>query len=706
LLGRRRLAEINSRNTGIGGLLAYDEVYNRFIMNDASFGGPPGNRILIWDAHPDRLVDYPEADYVLGQPDFETRTPGGGRKKFGFGEIAFDAGSQLLFQMDSSNNRVVVFDIHPERIENYADAAFVIGQPDFDSKERGLGRNRFSMKTGFGDRPNGITLDPVRHHLYVSDVGNNRIMVFDVHPDRMRNEPDAIAVIGQPDFFSREPQMAGASALPEERYGLTKATPGGLGFDYVYQRLFVSQPEENRILVFDLSELREAQNPDAIAVIGQPDFETFDPDISASRIGWPKSPMVDSEKQKLYVSEGYEGGNRVSVFDIHPDRLTNGPDAVDVIGHIDDLGRVDFHGRDANDGIDAYVGAYVRAVALDTVDNRLFAADQYNNRVVAFQLDAQNRILERKARWVFGQEDLHSAVSKRTAKNLRIPLALAYDRVDKRLYVGDSWNDRILIFEADPQSLPPGGGHSAVAVLGQADFTSRDRRTTRNRMSFKITRGRGIASSLIPLGIAVDEKRRLAFVSDGGNNRVLVFDIDRDRLQNGADAIAVLGQPDFTSADARLAADGMNSPGHLSYDPDHGRLFVVDSLHHRVLVFDTRKLENGMPASRVIGQPDFATTLPRQMLRRYASEPDNRTMPFPNGVAYDPVTERLYVSHRGYDRVLVFDAAPGTIPARSQCSDSGIVLPIPPIWNQIAPGRISCTIIAGSRWTARTSCCT
>ena len=129
-------------------------------------------------------------------------------------------------------------------------------------------------------------------------------------------------------------------------------------------------------------------------------------------------------------------------------------------------------------------------------------------------------------------------------------------------------------------------------------------------MDFAVTRGRGIASSLIPVGIAIDERGRRAFVSDGGNNRVLVFDIAKARLQNGADALAVLGQSSFTSREIELSDEGMSSPGHLAYDPDHDRLFVVDSLHHRVLVFDVapENLSNGMAASRVIGQPDFVTT--------------------------------------------------------------------------------------------------
>ena len=294
------------------------------------------------------------------------------------------------------------------------------------------------------------------------------------------------------------------------------------------------------------------------------------------------------------------------------------------------------------------------------MDHRLFAADEYNNRVLAYQLDSQNRLLERDARWVFGQKDVYSAESIRSARHLRIPLALAYDKVDKRLYVGDGWHDRFLIFDADPEHLEDGGGHEAIAVLGQPDFDTQDPRPTIKRFDFAVTRGRGIASSLIPLGVAIDEKRRRAFISDGGNNRVLVFDIHRDRLQNGADAIAVLGQPDFTSKGIRLTASGMNSPGHMTYDQDRDRLFVVDSLHHRVLVFDVapEKLTNGMAPSFVIGQPDFVTTLSPQEVRRYLTIPTPQSITDPNGIVYDPAKDYLYVTDRGNDRIMAFDVAP------------------------------------------------
>ncbi len=643
LLGRRRQSEVN-RNDGAGGAetgLAVDNVHQRLFVRDR-------NRVLTFDIQPDELEDYPAATHVIGQPDFETLVPGTSRRKFRGSELIVDDEHQRLFVEDGE--RIVVFDIHPDRLTDYPEAQVVIGQPDFESRLRGVGPNRLS-------RAHGLAFDPDEQRLFVSDQNNNRILVFDVHPDRLENEPDAIAVLGQPDFDTTIRRFVGAAAPPEERRGTRAMTPGGLDYDPVYHRLFVSQLVDNRILVFDAAPGQMQHDPEAIAVLGQPDFTTFDPNVSRTNFAFPKDPSVDPDKQILYVSEGFPGGNRVVAFDIRPEHLRNGAPAVDVIGHVDDQGEDDFDRRMANDRLDARTGTMIRAVALDEVDHRLWVADEYNNRVLGFQLDSHNRLLELEARWVFGQKDFRSATAARSATGLKIPLAVAYDHRDKRLYVGDGWNDRVLIYDVDPAHLRPGGDQRASVVLGQADFETQDPRTERDRFDFAVDLGRGIASNMLPVGMAIDPKGRRAFVSDGGNNRILVFDIHKDRLRSGAEALDVIGQPDFTSSEARLGPGGLNAPGHLAFDPDGNRLFAVDNRHHRVLVFDValEALRAGKDARFVLGQPDLSTTTPPERLRGAGKVVSETTLISPNGVAYDRIRQRLFVSDQGSNRVLTFD---------------------------------------------------
>lgn len=646
LLGRRRQS-VTNRTDGAGGAetgLAVDSVHQRLFVRDRS-------RILVFDIHPERMQDYPEATHVIGQPDFDTMVQGGGRKKFSGAEIIVDERDQRLFVEDGS--RILIFDIDPRRLTNYPDATLVIGQPNFNSREQGLGPNRLT-------RAHGIALDSEEQRLFVSDQGNNRILVFDVHPNRLRNDPRAIAVLGQPDFFTNAARFTGAQTRPEARYGLRSITPGGLDYDSLHKRLFVSQLPNNRILVFEAAPDKLQDNLEAFAVVGQPDFSTFDPVVSQTQFAFPKDPSVDSEKQMLYVSEGFPGGNRVMAFDIRPEVLRSGLAAIDVIGHVDDDGRDDFDRRMANDRLDGRTTTLARAVALDSRHHRLWVADEYNNRVLGFQLDRDNRVFDREARWVFGQPDFRTARADRSVSGMNVPLAVAYDEMDERLYVGDGWNDRVLIYDVDPTRLLVGGNHSAATVLGQPDFEVQEFGVARDRFDFGVDIGRGIASSMLPVGIALDVARRRAFISDGGNHRILVFDIHRERLESGASAIAVIGQPNFSMKEPRLAADGLNSPGHLAYDGNHDRLFAVDNRNHRVVVFNVApaRMKNGMSAERVIGQPDFTTTTPAAEQRGDGEIINEKRFVSPNGVAYDSVRDRLYVADQGNDRVMVFDVAP------------------------------------------------
>jgi hypothetical protein len=188
-----------------------------------------------------------------------------------------------------------------------------------------------------------------------------------------------------------------------------------MSYDEKNGRLLIADGNNNRILAFDVSQERFTNFPEPIAVIGQPDLNTVEPDLLTFDPAYVRSKTlgpriaaesIDSRNQVLYVSEGYPAGNRVGFFDISPDGLarTRGGNMVDVIGHIDDEGNPSFTRRAANDRIDDR-HHYPRAVALDPVDHRLFTIDQYNHRVLVWRLDSQNRLLDRKAEVVIGQPD-------------------------------------------------------------------------------------------------------------------------------------------------------------------------------------------------------------------------------------------------------------------------------------------------------------
>ncbi len=622
---------------------SFDSVHQRMFLSDDLSLGPPAARILVYDLSPDTLAsldrnDLPPAIAVLGQPDFDTYEPGSGPAKIGSrGTAVVDEERQLLFFSDPQNNRVLVWDIDPEGLVSGMDAMAAIGQPDLHTNEPGIGRRGLN-------RPNAMVYDPRQQNLFVGD-GNNRVMVFHVSDRNLASGGDleAFAAIGQPNFTSRVP-----------REDLRKYGGGSLGLDYEYHRLFAGEFAGNRVLVFDVSpaNLEGASNPDAIAVLGQPDFQNTDPAVSRTRLTMPRVD-IDTERQLAYVPDGYPAGNRVNIFDIHPERMqqTLTP-MLEQLGHINPEGEPDFLARSPNDRISPRYWTQGRDVAIDRVDHRLFMSDNYGHRVMIFELDRLNRLLERGATWVLGQKDTATSVllPGRDATTIKLPMSVEYDEVHKRLFVGDTWNDRVLVFDMTPGQVA--SGMPASHVLGQKDFVSYEPAAARNRIFFGSRDGNGIGRvGSRSAELTLDESTQRLYVTDGGNHRVLVFDVHPDRIHDGADALAVLGQDNFTSTEQGLSATRWRLPGDLVVDEMNQRLFVGISTQHRILVFDVHpdRLRNGQPAALVIGQTDFdrqETGLSDRLLRE------------PDGVSYDSANDRLYVSDKRNQRVLVFDVHP------------------------------------------------
>ncbi|MCZ6772371.1 MAG: hypothetical protein O7G83_10395, partial [Proteobacteria bacterium] len=473
----------------------------------------------------------------------------------------------------------------------------------------------------------------------------------------------ALAVMGQADFVSREP-----------RQSLDEFKAESIAYDWKNQRLFVSEDLEHRIMVYDAHTDRVGGPTRAIAVIGQPDAFSTQPAVSDTRVAMPRI-TVDSEREKLYISEGYPAGNRITVWDISSENLRTGMAALDVIGHETSEGEADFFNRMPQGHIDGRSLAAARAVTFDSVDHRLFVSDEYNHRVVVWQLDELNRIDSYDARWVLGQPDLNSSLmGAPTARNLTVPIGAAYDTSSKRLFVGDGYHNRIMVYDAAPGQLE--SGMAASVVIGQPDFETVTRTAGRAGINFGVRMGRGIASNFLPMGFAVDEAGQRLFVSDGENHRVLIYDISRSVLHHGAEAIGVIGQPDFDSNTPGSDAHGLNDPGHLAFDPVNERLFVVDAKHKRVLAFDVNadRFVNNPAAVAVIGKPNFQTPPRPGPGGGPFAAPPSRPSPIsgqnfvtPNGIAHDPDKQLLYVADGGgtfripADRILVFDVDPNRL---------------------------------------------
>ena len=263
----------------------------------------------------------------------------------------------------------------------------------------------------------------------------------------------------------------------------------------------------------------------------------------------------------------------------------------------------------------------------DATGNRLFVADINNSRVLVFDVtsisDGQNAV------HVLGQSNFTSGGGATTQSGMGGPDGGAYDATGKRLFVAETGNNRVLVFDVTSIS----DGQNAVHVLGQSNFTSGGTATTQAGMH-------------TPNGMAYDATGNRLFVADANNNRVLVFDVTS--ISDGQNAVHVLGQSNFTSNGFATTQAGMHTPSDVAYDGTGKRLFVADAGNNRVLVFDMTSISDGQNAVHVLGQSNFTSG---------GTATTQAGMYTPGGMAYDATGKRLFVTDIGNNRLLVFNNA-------------------------------------------------
>jgi len=207
-----------------------------------------------------------------------------------------------------------------------------------------------------------------------------------------------------------------------------------------------------------------------------------------------------------------------------------------------------------------------------------------------------------------------------------------------KLYIADASNHRILFFN----SIPSTNDSSADTVIGQPDFTSNSANQG----------GAGSAANTLysPSNAFFDGKK--LFISDQGNNRVLIF--NSFPSGNNVPADVVIGQPDFTSNSINQggAAPGSNT----LYQPtdvfsDGTRLFIIDYGNHRALIFNRIPTANNTSADVVIGQPDFTSSAVDQGGGPAANTVGLVVMGCSDG-------KRLFLSDGQNHRVLIYNSIP------------------------------------------------
>ncbi len=277
------------------------------------------------------------------------------------------------------------------------------------------------------------------------------------------------------------------------------------------------------------------------------------------------------------------------------------------------------------------------------LNGKLFIQSYFINRILVF--NQIPKVSGADADYVIGQPNFLSTGSGNDNTDFNGPLGTSItpsnyaSKYNSRLVVAEHANHRVSIFNAVPTS----SGAASDVVVGQSDF---------NVPSVTTCTAVNLRN---PYDVTTTSDGKM-IVADTGHNRILIY--NAIPTENGAAADIVLGQNDFTSSCAPGIGDaGFSEPSGLW--SDGRRLVVVDSGHHRVLIWNKFPTTNGAPADVVLGQSTFMNFAPNDDDQDDVMDPQPsaRTLQYPfMGVFSNG--QQLFVADSGNNRVLVWNKFP------------------------------------------------
>ncbi|MBI1354299.1 MAG: hypothetical protein GC160_08130 [Acidobacteria bacterium] len=446
-------------------------------------------------------VNHQAARLVIGQSSFTRQDPTPTRSSIG-GAGGVAIGGNRLFVADGNRigagpigNRVLVYNnlsdfvpVPEATLPQDGDcpacvglADVVLGQSNFETIDAAAGGG---MKA-----PSAVASDG--QVLAVADTNNNRVLLWLSIPSSNGVAPNVI--LGQPDNKTVTPKTS--------RDGMR----GPQGVWIGEGKLFVADTQNSRILIWNQIPQQNGAQPDV--VIGQPDFDTRpEPDLTQSDYGPTAKRLYDpigvsTANGKMFVAD--LGFDRVLIYNTIP---TSNDPAADVV-----LGQPDFETTGFFDHDDDTTTAAIRRAVYQMCEPLgPFADDGSTTPDDYIYPDPIDRT---------DPEDPVTRYPKRCEYTLNFPRAVISD--GQRLFIADSGNDRILVYN----EIPTESGTAADIVIGQPNFIA-------------MTDSVGPGNVRSPTAMALDDNNNL-YVADPYVRRVLVFSpgvkmVDDEGIRNGA----------------------------------------------------------------------------------------------------------------------------------------------------------------------------
>lgn len=328
----------------------------------------------------------------------------------------------------------------------------------------------------------------IKHkQLFTADTAQNRLFIWKKLPTEEYQQPDV--VLGQSAKANTGRNASGKVNASSLFY------PSGIWTDG--QQLIVADAWNHRVLIWKA--LPSADGQPADVVIGQPDFNSNEPNIngisqppSARSLNWPYG--VFSDGQQLWIAD--TGNRRILYYQQIP--TENGASADQVIG------KASFSERDYDheDPIWPYSVKIGPDGALAIADTQYYRVLLWKNWQNAFK---------QKADCIIGQNSFEDNGQNQFGWFPKASsLNWCYDTCFYKngIWIADTGNSRLLWFD----QLPEKHGEEAVAVVGQKDFNT----GSENKDTIWSTEN----SLYWPFQVCIEDDTMV--IADTGNHRVVI----------------------------------------------------------------------------------------------------------------------------------------------------------------------------------------
>ncbi len=381
--------------------------------------------LLFFGSFASSQIAVAEASFSLEFGSFGT---GDGKFKSPSG-LALDTGNNLLYVADTNNHRIQIIDLdgNCSGSEELADDICFVDE----FGEKGTGEGEFEF-------PTAMVLDTKRDLLYIIDSGNDRIQIIDVDGN-CGNEELANDICFVDEF--------GESGNGQGEFD----SPSGLVLDTGASYLYVADTNNNRIQIIDVDGNCDSNDDEYLANDICFVDEFGGKGSGKGKFDLPSGLALHTGNDMLYVSD--TDNNQIQIIDVDGN-CSGAIKLADNICFVDEFGNV---------GDDEGEFKSPSALAIDVANDLLYVADTDNERIQIIEMDSTCSGSEELTDDVCFKEEFGKQGDD--DGEFDFPSALVLNTSDDLLYVADTNNNRIQIFELSGGSS--GSGSSSGKAPGR-----------------------------------------------------------------------------------------------------------------------------------------------------------------------------------------------------------------------------------------------